>query len=127
MTMPRSEVMPPVERRRRWTRDEKERLVAACLEPGAIASEVARAAGVHASQLFRWRKALCERTSADAVHLVPVEVSAAPSPAQLPALASPRERDSGVIEIEVGDARIRVGADVDGAALGRVLKALSRR
>ena len=31
-------------------------------EPGAVASEVARAAGIHTSQLFRWRQQLCERT-----------------------------------------------------------------
>ncbi|WP_352753737.1 transposase [Mesorhizobium sp. M0204] len=30
-----------VERRRRWSRDEKERLVAACLEPNASVSEIA--------------------------------------------------------------------------------------
>jgi transposase len=56
MTMPQVEVITSVERRRRWSRAEKERLVAACFEPAATASEVARSAGVHASQLFRWRK-----------------------------------------------------------------------
>ncbi|WP_456856694.1 transposase [Bradyrhizobium sp. USDA 4501] len=36
-----------VERRRWWSRDEKERLVAASLEPGATVSEEARMASVH--------------------------------------------------------------------------------
>lgn len=49
------------ERRRRWTRVEKGGLVAASFEPGVSVSEVARAAGLHVSQLFRWRKLLCER------------------------------------------------------------------
>ncbi|TXN42920.1 transposase [Methylobacterium sp. WL7] len=49
------------ERRRRWTRAEKERLVAASFEPGVSASDVVRKAGLHVSQLFRWRKLLCER------------------------------------------------------------------
>jgi transposase len=40
------EVITSVERRRRWSRAEKERLVAAAIEPGAVASEVARAAGM---------------------------------------------------------------------------------
>ncbi|NKM21043.1 transposase [Rhizobium laguerreae] len=40
-------------RRRRWSREDKERLVAACLEPGAVLSEIARSAGIHVSQLFR--------------------------------------------------------------------------
>jgi transposase len=53
MTMPRVEVITSVERRRRWSPEDKERLVAASLEPGANVSAVARQAGVHTSQLFR--------------------------------------------------------------------------
>lgn len=45
MTMSRVEVITSVERRRRWPRAEKERLVALALEPGASASEIARSAG----------------------------------------------------------------------------------
>jgi transposase-like protein len=55
MTRQHIEVITSVERRRRWSREEKERLVAACLEPGASVSEIARKAGIHAVQLFRWR------------------------------------------------------------------------
>lgn len=53
MTMPGVEVITSVERRRRWLREEKERLVAASLEPGVSVSEVARSACIHVSQLFR--------------------------------------------------------------------------
>src|SRR5712671_6774464 len=59
MTKTQVEVITSVERRRRWSRSEKERIVAAALEPGAIASAVAREAGIHASQLYRWRQELC--------------------------------------------------------------------
>ncbi len=55
------EVITSVERRRRWSRADKERIVAAAMEPGAVASEVARAAGIHTSQLFRWRQQLCKQ------------------------------------------------------------------
>ena len=55
------EVITSVERRRYWSRTEKERTVAAAMEPGAVASEVARAAGIHTSQLLRWRQQLCQR------------------------------------------------------------------
>ena len=57
MTKTQVEVITSVQRRRRW----KERIVAAAMESGAVASEVARAAGIHTSQLFRWRQQLCER------------------------------------------------------------------
>jgi transposase len=43
----RVKVITSVQRRRRWSWVEKERIVAAALEPGAVASEVARAAGIH--------------------------------------------------------------------------------
>jgi len=38
------EVITSVERRGRWSREDKERLVAACFEPDAVISEIARAA-----------------------------------------------------------------------------------
>lgn len=45
MTKHSIEVITSVERRRRWSREDKERLVAACLEPGAVLSEIAREIG----------------------------------------------------------------------------------
>ena len=56
MTSERVEVITSVERRRRWSRAEKERLVAASLEPGASVSLIAREAGIHPSQLYGWRR-----------------------------------------------------------------------
>ena len=63
MTRP-IEVITTVRRRRRWSRTEKERIVAAALDPGAVTLEVARAAGILTSQLFRWRQELCLSPSA---------------------------------------------------------------
>ena len=77
MTKTQVEVITSVERRRRWSRAEKERIVAAALEPGAVASEVARAAGIHTSQLFRWRRQLCERVPVPA-SFNPVTISPEP-------------------------------------------------
>ncbi|MFS8057526.1 transposase, partial [Rhizobium sp. BR 317] len=56
MTKHPIEVIASVARRRRCSREDKEPLVAACLEPGAVLSEIVRAAGIHVSQLFRWRR-----------------------------------------------------------------------
>ena len=52
MTNERIEIITSVQRRRRWSSAEKERLVAATLEPGASVSAIAREAGIHASQLY---------------------------------------------------------------------------
>src|SRR6195256_3283718 len=82
------EVITSVQRRRRWTRAEKERIVAAAMAPGAVASEVARAAGIYASQLFRWRQELCERTPAPAAFNSVVVTSEAAAVSQ-PGAGSP--------------------------------------
>jgi transposase len=70
----RVEVIAAVERRRRWSRDEKERLVATSLEPGVSVSEVARMAGLHVSQLFRWRKDFCKQSRKSSLPFMPVEI-----------------------------------------------------
>ena len=127
MTMARSEVLS-VERRRRWSRSEKERLFAASFEPGVSASEVARSANIHVSQLFRWRKQLCERAVPQAPVLIPVViVPDAPAVAEAATPTRSRRR-AGVIEIGLsGGRRVRVDRDVDAEALRRVLDALGER
>ncbi|SIR11215.1 transposase [Rhizobium sp. RU20A] len=130
MTKHPIEVITSVERRRRWSREDKERLVAACLEPGAVLSEIARSAGIHVSQLFRWRKELCrieQPPTQVSSTLVPVIVSedassAAQSAAsELPAPSQPRRKRSDVT-IDLGRGRrVRVDSDIDTEALGRIL------
>jgi transposase len=53
---PRIEVYDSVERRRRWTSDEKQKLLKEADEPGNSISSVARKYGVSSSQMFNWRK-----------------------------------------------------------------------
>lgn len=66
MTMPSGknkdtvEVITGVERRRRWSAQEKLEWVKRTMEPGMSVSLVARDAGITASQLFQWRKAYTE-------------------------------------------------------------------
>ncbi len=95
------EVITSVERRRRWNSAEKERLVAASLEPGAVVSALAREAGLHPSQLYKWRRQLCARQGT-ASGFAPVRIiGEAPAPG-LPAPV-------GVIEIELADGtRLRI-------------------
>ena len=121
MTKTQVEVITSVERRRRWSRAEKERIVAAALEPGAVASEVARAAGIHTSQLFRWRRQLCERTPAPAA-FNPVTIVPEPG-----AAVAGSAESAGMIEVEfAGGGRLRMTGSVDAAAVRAVLAALSR-
>ena len=119
MTKTQVEVITSVQRRRRWLRAEKERIVAAALEPGAGASEVARAAGIHTSQLFRWRRQLCERAQAP-VAFNPVAIAAEPG---LPVSAE----KAGVIEIEfAAGGRMRIAGAVDASTVSALIKALAK-
>ena len=124
-----------VERRRRWSKDEKARIVEETLMPGAVVCEVARRHGVAQSVLFTWlRHARApEPGGRDSSILLPVEIGAAtPSGSeaarQSRAAASGRRAKSGVIEIELGSgSRVRVDREVDADALRRVLNVLNER
>jgi transposase len=54
--MSRAEVLSGPERRRRWSAEEKQSIVAEAFAPGASVSEVARRRDVVASQIYRWRR-----------------------------------------------------------------------
>ena len=54
--MARVEVITGVERRRRWSVDEKRAIVAESFAPGAVVAEVARRADISPGQIYRWRQ-----------------------------------------------------------------------
>jgi transposase len=56
----RIEVITGPARRRRWTTEQKLRIIEESFEPGSSVSEVARRHGVAANLLFRWRKLLAD-------------------------------------------------------------------
>jgi len=117
MTSGRVEVITSVQRRRRWSDDEKRRIVAAALEPGAVASAVAREAGIHVSQLFRWRQELCKQEEVPSAFAA---VTVSPEPVAAPTLPA-----SGAIEIEFASgARLRIVGTVDPAAVSAAIAAL---
>jgi transposase len=57
VTPTRVEVVTSVQRRRRWTPEQKLEIVKQTNEPGSSVSMVARQFGITAAQLFQWRKA----------------------------------------------------------------------
>jgi transposase len=125
----RVEVLGGVERRRRWSRDDKMRIIEETLAPGAVVTEIARRHGIATSLVFTWRRrARLATVAAERPRLVPVQVAAAAAE-NLPApAATPAWKRRGLIEIELGDGkRVSVDENVDAEALGRVLDVLSRR
>ncbi len=118
------EVITSVERRRRWSRDEKLRIVAESARPDRTASQVARAHGIFPSQLFTWRRQLLAAAiggCGEASGFVPVRIAA--DAVAVPPLMSAEQRH---IDIHLpGGVLVSVGRDVEVEALRRVLTALA--
>jgi len=111
------------QRRRTWSVEEKRRIVAESLEPGASVSLIARRHDVNTNMLFTWRRQLGADDAAPGqpVSFVPATITAESA-------AAPCPRGNGRIEIVLaGGARVIVGTDVEEAALARVIKVVSRQ
>ena len=96
----RIEVLTGPGRRRKWSDDDKARVVAETLEPGAVVTEVARRWQISPQQVFDWRRqarigAAKEGVPAvpDFVPILPESSVAAPEPTAPAHLRFPR-RDS---------------------------------
>jgi len=112
----RLEVITGVGGRRRWSADEKARILEEVLAPGAIVSEVARRHGMSPQHLFTWRRQAKREAGDHPLAFTPVVVA--------PDTPQPIPTRETVIEIAVADAIIRVPPGVDGATLAVVLQAL---
>ncbi|MGB5086215.1 MAG: transposase [Methylocystis silviterrae] len=110
-------------RRRSWSLDEKRRIVDESLADGASIAEVARHYDLNANQLFTWRRQFGVEpvTPKELAPILPVTI--APDTTA----ADSDLRSTGQMEIVLAEGdRIIVWADVETAALSRVMKALRR-
>lgn len=98
--------------RRRWPDEFKERAVAAALVPGVNVSAVARQMGISPAQLFGWRR------------LALAKGSASPKTDEDVSTDIATLRAAPLVEITIGNVVIRVDANIDEAALRRVLRAV---
>jgi transposase len=133
------EVVTRGERRRIWSDEQKRLIVAEAMQPGAMVAEVARRWGIGTGLIYTWRRQMREGERGAvlapatgfaqlAVTPSPTMVEAAP-PAPLPeGPAEAGDRGAGRIEVALPcGATVRVGRDVDEAALRRVLAAVRAR
>ena len=124
------EILTGRERRRRWSAEDKLRIVAETEEPGACVKQVAARHDVYPGLLFTWRRQVREgRLMRPQVPMfIPVETERPVSPAISPPAAPPTRAVAvavGRIEIELGDgSRVRVDDGVSLVTLRRVIAAL---
>src|ERR1700720_1658598 len=121
---PRIEVITGVERRRRWSWDQKRAIVEESLSAHASAAAIARRHGIGTGQLYTWRRQLLKRQLVETPRFARVEVAVEP-PRLTGPIASPVIGTAGTIEITLADGTsVRINADVDEPALRRVLGVL---
>ena len=122
-----------VERRRRWSAEQKLRVVRETLEPGAVAKVVAERHGISTGLLYTWRKQMLTTAMAG---FVPVQVApeasapmlAAPAESPVEPAQAPDVVPGGVIEVHWSSGvRLRVSSGVDVKLLRSVLAELSSR
>lgn len=122
-SMGRMTLITGAERRRRWGKEDRARILAAIEEPGAVVAEVARAADVCTSLVYKWRREARSAAPKNDVSGFASVVVEAPMAAP-PSLPSTTNSEPGVIVVDMRDARVRIAADAPTAVIAATLKAL---
>ena len=115
------EVLTGTPRRRRWSAEEKARMIAESSAPGAVARTVALRHGVHPNPLYGWRREIRMSGGLTAPGLacgfIPVQVAD-----EAPGQGGGPSADA--VEIEVGGAVLRAVPGVAMDFLSAVLRAM---
>lgn len=117
----RIEIRTGVERRRRWTDEEKGGIVAEAVARGAVIAEVARRHDLTPQHLSNW-----VRAAKDGHFALPAETAFVPVVTRLPLRPAKRARlsERATIEITIGRIRVAVHAGADVRTVEAVLAAL---
>ena len=108
-------------KRRKWSVEDRLRIVRASLKSGTTVDAVAKVYGVHPSQIYDWRKQYRqERQRGKTGMLLPVQVTEAAQSA-----APETKQDCGVV-IEARSARITLNGYIDVGVIRTVLECLVR-
>ena len=117
-------------RRREHSAEFKQELVARSLQPGVSVAAIAMEHSVNANLLFGWRRRHLQALAAQAgpesraAVLLPVSIEAPVRAMSLDTPAPTPRPSAGSIEIEIGNARVRLRGAIDEASLRTVLSAL---
>jgi transposase len=111
-------VISGVERRRRWSGDQKLALVRAATAPGASVVAIARSADVAPSLIYRWRREIFASASMQLEGFTAVAVR--------PVSDRHDRESSGTMVIELGGATVRVANGASASLLVATLRELKR-
>ena len=105
------------ERRRRWSDDERRRILVAAFTPGAVVATVSRQFEVSTSLIYKWRQQALAAEPAGAAAFAPAVML------REPATAMPPDTPAIIVELANG-ARLRIGARASTALVTASLRAL---
>jgi transposase len=114
------------------SKEERRRIVEESLKPGASVSLVARTHDVNTNQVFKWRKQYRDGQldpKPTAKTLLPVKISDTLPPAVQSEAASRRRvkaKRAGIIDIDLGHARVRIEGTADLDCVRVTLEGLMR-
>ncbi len=115
---------PSQRSRRRWSDDEKARLVAEAFSPGAIVADVARAYELDVSQLYAWRK---KALSSGVIKPLALPLSGRVGSVSRAVKFTRFEAGAcATMEIMLGDVVLRVGCDIDPDQLAGIIGAVRK-
>jgi transposase len=129
----RLEVITGTGRRRRFSDDEKARIIEETLAPDAVVSDIARRHGLTPQQLFTWRREARRRQVVPAAKTAPVFVPAVINEtgvkntgksSKKPAHRRRGSQASGIIEVEIDGVTVRVSGGADAKTVAAVIRAL---
>ena len=126
----RLEVITGTGRRRRFSDDDKARIVEETLVPGAVVSAVARRHGLTPQQLFSWRRQARRPVAAMIEATAPLFVPAiVETDSGEPRRKAKRRKRSepgvtGTIELEIGGVAVRIGRGADAKTIMAVIRGL---
>jgi transposase len=116
-------------KRRRRSVEEKRQIAEASMQAGASIAEVAKAYGVHPSQVGKWRRAyrsgLLGDASTSTPALLEVHVADAVERHGTSRLARQKDKQTGSIHIEFARARVSIEGSADDATVRAVLECLA--
>ncbi len=104
------------ERRRRWSEDERQRILAAAFAPGAVVADIARHFEVSTSLIYKWREQAI--AGGPGATFAPAILAAEPLP------AAPAPETAAIIVELANGTRLKIGAQCSAALATAALQAL---
>jgi transposase len=111
-------------RRRKWSDDDKARIVAETLRPGAVVTRIARRWQLSPQQLFDWRRQARRAAEAAGSTAAPAFVPIVPEAPAAEAAAAISPAPALPVEVTLAGAELRIRSGTDAALLTAVLRAI---